>query len=146
MLSTLAAAVLVSPWIGVPLAALTMLIIAVHAAGLTRAAMPESRRRIRLVNGMLMLVTTPIVAYAFSVATPSRQREFLLVWMAVISLLALIVMLALLDMLNNARLHRRARVELRRQIRETRAELVAALASGRRSGRHAERDGNGRDG
>jgi len=100
-----------------------VLLLAFHMAFLEREQMPESRRRIRRVNGWLMLVTTPILAYAFCIARPADARTFVLAWMATVGLIGLIVMLASLDMINNWRIHRRTQAAIR-------AEMAEAARSG----------------
>ncbi len=103
----------ISPWIAVPAAAATLAVVGAHLAVLRDAPIPPSRKRIRTVNGWLMLLLTPTLAYATSVAEPAagqgRQRVFVFAWLVVLGLLALVVMLALVDAVNSVRLHRRGR-------------------------------------
>lgn len=135
MLGALSHGPLVSGWVVYPLAALTMTVIAAHGAGLSGAAMPESRRKIRRINGMLMLVATAVLAYAFGGAGSDRPGEFVVVWMASILLLGIIVLVAFVDILNTARLHRVERRELRRQIQDARARLAEFAAESARARR-----------
>lgn len=133
--SLLAHGPLLSGWVVFPLAALTMTVIAAHGASLDHAQMPESRRRIRRINGMLMLLAVPVLAYAFGGVGSDRPRAFVLVWMAAILLLGIIVLFAAMDILNTARLHHCESRELRRQIVEARrrlAEYAAESAIARR--------------
>ncbi len=121
-------------WLIVPLAILAMLVIAAHVLMLPKVEMPDSRRRIRTANGMLMLFTTPIFAYALSIADPSQdQRAFVLSWMMVAGLLVIILLVAMFDIANTYRLHRvqlRAlRDELRRE-REERGRSQGGLGAG----------------
>ncbi len=130
---------LLSPWFAFPLAAFTMLVIAAHATALSNTQMPESRRTIRKINGMLMLIAVPLIAYAFSGVGSERPREYVLVWTASAALLAIIVFIALVDILNTARLHRAESRELRARIRKARAQLAQAAheaARRRRSGKN----------
>ncbi len=110
-------------WLIVPLAILAMLVIAAHVLLLPKVEMPDSRRRIRTANGMLMLFTTPIFAYALSIANPAvDQRAFVLSWMMVAGLLVIILLVAMFDMANTFRLHRIHLRELRGKLRGPRDE------------------------
>ncbi len=120
----IAAGPLISPWLAFPMAAFTMLVIAAHATALSDMKMPESRRTIRKINGMLMLIGVPLIAYAFSGIGSQRPREFVFVWTAAAALLAIIVFIALVDILNTARLHRAQSQELRIKIRQARTQLA----------------------
>jgi hypothetical protein len=121
---TLSTGTLLSPWLVLPLAAVTMLAIAGHVLSLYAEEMPASRRRIRAANGMLMLFVAALLAYALGVApvatppyaTAHQTHTFLLVWMTIIGLLPIVVMLAALDVLNTVLLHVMARRRLRRQL------------------------------
>lgn len=111
---TLASGPILNAWIGVPLGVVTLLLVAAHVALLSRVDMPESRRRIRRVNGWIMLGAIPVAVYAFCVATPASPRAFTLSWMAVLGLVAIVLMLACMDILNTLRLHRAEQREIRR--------------------------------
>ncbi|MFO0861525.1 MAG: hypothetical protein U0570_13300 [Phycisphaerales bacterium] len=103
---------LLPAWIVLPVATVVLMVVAVHLLVLLRSEMPASRRRIRTVNGWLMLFLVPIAACAFGIVTPQNPRTFVLVWIAVVSLLLLMVLLAVLDMANTTRLYSRERREL----------------------------------
>ncbi len=133
---------LISPWLAFPLAAITMIIIAMHATNLTNIKMPESRRTIRKINGMLMLMAVPLIAYAFSGVGSEQPREFVLVWTASAALLTIIVFIAMVDILNTARLHRAESQQLRRNIRKARTQLAQFAHDARR--RHTGEDGKER--
>lgn len=120
----IAAGPLISPWLAFSMAAFTMLVIAAHATALAETKMPESRRTIRKINAMLMLIGVPLIAYAFSGIGSQRPREFVFVWTAAAALLSVIVFIALVDILNTARLHRAQSQELRIKIRQARAQLA----------------------
>lgn len=113
---------LVHPAIVVGLGGVTILIVAGHLMALQQAEMPARRKRIRTVNGLLMLVTTPLLAFAFGYATPESPRLFLTLWMTIIALLALIIVVGLIDVAYTAKLTtieaRRARRELAVRLRE----------------------------
>jgi hypothetical protein len=112
-------------WLVIPLAILALLVIAGHVLALEKAEMPASRKRIRKINGILMMFTTPLAAYAFAVATPARARLFVMVWMVVAGLVTLVLLLALLDVANTWRVTWTERREMRRQLDIARAAMQA---------------------
>lgn len=119
-----------SPWLVLPLAGLAMLLLASHVTA-TEQIEPLSRRRIRLANGWVMLVATPLIAAGFSLIAPlSQSRAFAMVWLAVIGLLSISVLLALADIVNTIRLGRRAHRELREAASRLKAELHRAQSRG----------------
>lgn len=104
-------------WLVLPLACLALLATAAHVVALRdapRGALPESRRRIRIATGWVILITVPLTAYAFGIAQPAKAGVYLMVWMMVTALLGAILILAMLDALNTVRLHRAAAGRLRR--------------------------------
>lgn len=109
---------LVPAWIALPLAGVVVLILGAHMHAMARSEMPASRRRIRTATGWVMLITTPLTGYAFGVTSPSDPRGFLLVWLTVAGLLAIIIFLACIDILNSRRLERSEAKELARQMKE----------------------------
>jgi hypothetical protein len=118
---TLAAGSLAPGWLVLPLAFVAILATATHIIVLREAphgALPESRRRIRLATGWVIMPTIPLTAYAFGIAEPAKPGNFMTVWTAVVGLLAVIVLLAFLDALNTVRLHRVESRRLRREIHE----------------------------
>jgi hypothetical protein len=125
-------------WFVFPMAFLALLVLAAHVAGLSREEMPDSRRRIRTVNGVLMMFTTPLLAYAFGLADPARPRVFVIVWVLVAGLVTLILFLALSDMLNTWRLNALERRELRRQLELGKQEAAALARSQAAPVPHAE--------
>ncbi len=93
-------------WIVAPLGVVTLLVVSGHVLSLWKAEMPASRRRIRIANGLLMMMSIPLGVYALSVADPAVQkREFLLSWMMIVGLVTLVLALAAGDILNNWRLY-----------------------------------------
>ncbi|MFO7253458.1 MAG: hypothetical protein DIU60_022165 [Actinomycetes bacterium] len=95
---------------------MVLLVIAAHTLALQRDPdIPPVRRRIRTANGVLMMFTTALLAYAISVVTPATPSAFALAWLAVVGLLAIIITVALLDAAHTLRLHAQARRELRRE-------------------------------
>ena len=123
------------PWIVLPMGALAAITIAGHLMALRealrRADVPPSRWRIRACNGMVMLMTVPLAAYAFGIAPPARPAPFMLAWTGVTGLLAIILLLASIDMLNTWRLLNRQRKRDLREIRVARRALIEhAMALG----------------
>ncbi|MCE7972718.1 MAG: hypothetical protein DYG92_00100 [Leptolyngbya sp. PLA1] len=107
-------------WIVAPLGVVTLLVVSGHVLGLWRAEMPASRRRIRIANGLLMMMSIPLGVYAMSVADPAVQkREFLLSWMMIVGLVTLVLALAAGDILNNWRLYFAEKRRLAREVHES---------------------------
>jgi hypothetical protein len=112
----------ISPFIALPLAFVLMVVVALHARATRRSAEPASRKRVRLANASLMMLTLPLIAVGFSLLNPRTHRqEWLLVWLAAIALLGMNVLLAVIDAANTLRLLRAAR-------RRIRASLTTDLA------------------
>jgi len=123
-------------------AAAPPLAIEVVAARIHDAAeMDPQRRRIRMTNAVLMMVVVPFVVYGFAIATPSKARAYVYVWVITAALLMMIIMVALIDMLNSWRLQRAQLRELRRQIAASRDLDVRAALLGIDKGRAGPGDG-----
>jgi len=128
------------------MAAFAAVVIAGHLMALQEATrrgdVPPSRWRIRAANGSVMLMTVPLIAYAFGIATPDRPGMFMLAWTAVTGLLAIILLLAAIDMFNTWRMltaqHRRDRGKLR-EARQALIREAVALARSKRSDGNSER-------
>lgn len=136
----------IPPVIAIPLAIIGMIVVAAHAQALARApGIPESRRRIRLANSVLMLVTIPLLTSGFSlISATSRPRLWVMVWMLSTLLVGMILILAVLDTLNTVRLSRRRRQALREELSHYRAgliDLARADDSDPRSGEHPDHAG-----
>jgi hypothetical protein len=130
---TLAAGSLAPGWLVLPLAALALLATAAHIIALREApkgALPESRRRIRIATGWVIMAAIPLTAYAFGIATPSSVGTYMTVWMAVTALIGAILMLAMLDALNTMRLHRADARRLRDEFRRIHGEGPGARSGG----------------
>lgn len=104
-------------WIVLPIAAVVMLLLAGHVLVMARADMPASRRRIRTINGVLMLCTVPVLACAFGLVSPSDQRLFVMVWMLGAGMVLIVLGLACMDLMNNWRIARDERRKLLDEIR-----------------------------
>jgi hypothetical protein len=109
---------LVPAWVVVPLAVVVLLLLGAHVHLTARICVPESRRRIRMVNGVLMMMIVPVAAYALAIVPPASQRPFVLAWMLVAGLLCIVLALAVVDALNTMRLHANATRELRTLMRQ----------------------------
>ena len=128
MIAVLAQAQPIAPtWIVFPMAGFTLVVVLWHLAGVVRAPLDASRRRIRLANGAVMLVLVPLIAYAFGVATTDDPRWFAMAWLGVMGLLGLMIVLAIMDSANTARIHTLERIELRKQTREALRIAAATL-------------------
>lgn len=106
-------------WLVAPMALLAMLAVASHVLLLWSSTMHPSRRRIRLFNGLIMLVAIPIATYAFGIVTPAHAGLFQFAWLLTAGLLLIILLLAILDALNSLRLHA---LETRRILRKARPD------------------------
>lgn len=138
IMRVLASSPILPPALVLPAAAVAMLVIAAHTLATQRAPMPQTRRRIRTANGVLMLFLTAMLAYALSImkhaqaggaASASETREFVIVWMVIMGLLPTVVLLAIFDVLNTVRLHAEVRKRLRLQ-RKQRAPTVREREGG----------------
>ena len=102
--------VALSPFVSVPLALVAMLIVSAHVTITQASDAPPSRKRIRIVNGWVMLLALPLIAAGVSlVPSQGQPRLFLIVWICVIMLLTLSIGLAILDATNTMRLAKIAR-------------------------------------
>ena len=130
-------------WLVLPLGAVTLLVLAGHLLALNAdSKMDPQRRRIRMTNAVLMMLTVPLVAYGFGVATPAHSRLFIYVWVLSAAMLFLIIMVAAIDILNTWKVQRAQMRELRRQLAaargsEARAALLG-LSTARKPGRGDE--------
>lgn len=126
---------MVSPWLAIPAASVAMLMLAGHVLGMARLGndeLPASRRRIRTSNGLVMMFTCPMGAYALGIADVHDARRWTLAWTMLAGLVVIVVFLALLDMLNTLRLYAGEKRKLRRELRE---------GSGRRLAQEVARSG-----
>ncbi|MBC7773486.1 MAG: hypothetical protein H7210_13395 [Pyrinomonadaceae bacterium] len=151
MLTVLASNPILPPWVVLPMAVVTMLVISWHVLAIQRATMPASRKRIRTANGLLMLLVTALLAYALSImnaavprgAAVDDVRLFVLVWALIMGLLPMVIGLAMLDALNNIRLHRVTRRKLKQQLGSHLLNEVMERARARQSERNRNRSDHG---
>jgi cytochrome bd-type quinol oxidase subunit 2 len=105
----------------IPLACIAMFVLAGNVLALA-GTLPPLRRRLRTGTSLLMLLAVPIAAFALGWADPLLQpREFVIAWMLVVGLLALVMFLALADIAFTWAVHRAER-----------SRLVASLADATR--------------
>lgn len=137
MLPILAASVLPA-WIALPLGGFTMVVIAAHLISLQSTQMSSRRKRIRHINGVLMMIVTALMTYALGgaevvtspAADPRAAGVFLKVWLAIVGLLLLVMGLAVLDVGHTAREALEARGKLRKSLRsQLEREFEAARAA-----------------
>ena len=117
-------------WVVVPAAVISLLAVGGHLSALRVADVPESRRRIRTVNGWLMAALIPVAVYAFAVVTPAERNRFVFVFAVVVALLTIVVVLAGVDAMNNLRLYRTERDELRAEVKRLQREADRGPKSG----------------
>lgn len=128
MSTTLAISGVLPAWLVIPSAVVVMLTVAAAITVTAKHTTPASRRRVRLANGWVMLLLTPLAATGFSLIDSAQHpRLFVQIWILVIGLIAISVVLAILDILNTARLARLAHRRLRTSINLT-AETARAIA------------------
>jgi hypothetical protein len=119
------------PWLVLPVGALALLILAGHLLALNSdTRMDPQRRRIRMTNNVLMMLTVPLVAYGFGVTTPDHYRAFIYVWVLSAAMLFMVIMVAGVDMLHSWNLHRIQLKSLRRQIAAARSLDAKAVLLG----------------
>jgi cytochrome bd-type quinol oxidase subunit 2 len=126
---------LVPLWIGLPLGVVTLVLLAGHVLMLSLTCKPRSRRSIRQANGVVGMLTVGLLCAGTCVFSHTAQpREWAIVWILAMMLLAFNVFLAVLDALNTVRLRRNARREMSTAAERLRAELAHILD--RRAHRH----------
>mgnify|MGYP001794569423 CR=1 FL=1 len=115
---------MLSPLIGLPIAALTLLLLAGHVLALQSSDMPGSRRRIRVANSALAMLTCCAMYAGTCVFLPTESpREWSLAWMLVMLMITLHVALAMADAINTAVLRRRAVRQIKTASQRLREEL-----------------------
>lgn len=117
-----------------------MLILAGYVMALREAGVPESRRRIRTLGSVTMMLTQPLIVYLFAIATPANARTFMLTWALLIGLLGMLVVLAMLDVVNNLRISANARHEFRRELKSLEDDVREAMAQSQAQAKERERD------
>jgi len=124
--------VLLPAWLVMPVAAFAMIVVAAHIEVTSAVTEPRSRRRIRLANGWVMLITVPLLASGFSLLNPdSAPRAFALVWTVCVGFVFVSLCLAGMDILNTLRLAARARRRLRQTLSNLTREIEFIAREGR---------------
>ncbi|MEM1422605.1 MAG: hypothetical protein AAGH64_01240 [Planctomycetota bacterium] len=117
---------MLSPLFGLPIAICTLLMLAGHVIALSASDQPESRKRIRMANGVLAMITGCAMYAGACVFTPDRSpREWALAWMMVMLMVTLHVLLAMVDAINTAVLRRRAIRQIKTASQRLREEFAA---------------------
>jgi hypothetical protein len=144
-----------TPYLTVPLALVIAGFIVWYWMRLGHADVPASRRIIRRVSMMLMLIALPMFLNALSFLSPESDRDrYIIAWTLALGTILLVIITAGVDALNSVRLLRRAHesevqdasIELAKAIRRRRADGATAQEPDRadvvrRSPRHAESGG-----
>jgi len=86
---------------------------------------PASRRRVRRLSLVAVMVTIPLLVWVLSVVDPElHPGRFIALWSVVFVMILIVVALALLDMVNNIRLHHET---VRADLHDAAAELAEAM-------------------
>ena len=115
-----------SAWLVIPPAAIMMLVMCFHIDGLLRSPHRSRRRRIRLLNGFVLLALAPLLVLGFAYVTPGTPRVFVVVWGLIFWLIGITVMFACMDSFITLR---RRRMVMRRRRRAMRDRLANELRS-----------------
>jgi undecaprenyl pyrophosphate phosphatase UppP len=100
------ATVHVNPAMAAPLGAAAVGALLWYWARLGRPVVPASRRSIRRFVTAMMILTVPLLVLGASVHDPEvNHRSYILTWMGVLVMIAVIVLGALIDVVNNLRLY-----------------------------------------
>lgn len=102
------AAVHVHPAITSVLALLVAAVLGWYWHRIGDPSVPASRRRIRRISILCMLLSLPLFIAALSLLDPtihSQKRTYALAWTFALGMLLIIMITAVLDMMNNLRLH-----------------------------------------
>ncbi len=117
-----------SPIAVLPVAILAVLVIAAHLAALhADHTVALSRKRIRTANGVVMLITSIVLAYAFAFAPVADPARFAIAWGAAIMLLTVVLALSSIDALNNVRLSRLQRRRVKKAANALHVQLASLL-------------------
>ncbi|MEM7228713.1 MAG: hypothetical protein AAF432_07855 [Planctomycetota bacterium] len=118
-----------SPSVTVPTLIVVGLMLAMYAWSLGHPAVPESRRHIRRLSVMLMIISLPVFAKGLSfVDGDVDPRGYAIAWTVAIGFIIVVVITAFVDMVNNLRLYRIERAD---QVRGAASDLVDAINEAR---------------
>jgi uncharacterized membrane protein len=112
------------PWVVLPLAGAVLILIARHVLRVQVSETNTFRRRVRIINGLVMMFTAALLAYALGIAPvvvdpkahPADARTYVLVWTIIVGLLTITVMMAAADAVETMRVAARLRRELRSEL------------------------------
>lgn len=117
-------------WLALPVALVLMVLIGTHAASVRASNAPPSSKRIRLANSWLSLLTLGLLTAGFGMLDPDlHPSEWMLVWIAAMSMLVLVISLAMIDVINTMRLIIGTRRALQRKLRQDLASDATAQSS-----------------
>jgi uncharacterized membrane protein len=111
-------------WLVIPLAGALLLLTARHVLRVQVSEASAFRRRLRIVNGLMMMFTATLLAYALGIAQevvdprshPAEARAYVLVWTLIVGLLSISVLIAAADALETVRMAAQLRRELRSEL------------------------------
>jgi hypothetical protein len=102
---------------------------------------PASRRKIRRLSLVIMLLAMPMLVRGLSFVDPDvDKRPYLLVWMTAFVMVLIVIVTALLDAVNTLRLHQSHRHEV---LREAAAQLAKSLRDRKQQPPHHSVAGGG---
>jgi undecaprenyl pyrophosphate phosphatase UppP len=149
------AAVHLSPYVSLPIAAGLAAVMIWYWFRIGRPIVPVSRRKIRRFSIAVMLLSLPVFVRGLSFLdhqNPADKQQYVMTWTIATFMLLMVVATALMDAINSLRLHQRHQHQA---MHDTAAELANALqrrremeATGRApaSDDPATPNGHGRDG
>lgn len=129
-----AASTILPGWVVIPIAGVVLVVTARHVLRVETSGLDPVRRRVRIANGLLMMLVTTLLAYALGLAPevndaaahPGEAKAFIAVWVGILGLLGVVVVLAVIDAVGTVRAGMRMRRELRGETRR----MMGATRSG----------------
>lgn len=123
------AAIIVEPAWTIPPAVVIGLSLVWYWLRLGRADVPPSRRRVRRLNTVFLLLSLPLFVRALSFLDPEQQpRAFLITWSILVLVMLMVIIMALLDAMNSLRLHHH---KVEAELRQATANLILAAKTRR---------------
>ena len=101
------------PWVlTVPIATVGAICVLWYWIALEKPSVPPSRRRIRRVSMIVMLVSLPVLVQALSFSNhQSNPNQFVVTWSMVLFLLMLVMITAIVDAVNTTKIHREQQLQ-----------------------------------
>ncbi|HMN40764.1 MAG TPA: hypothetical protein PKE29_07935 [Phycisphaerales bacterium] len=129
-----AASTILPGWVVIPIAGVVLVVTARHVLRVETSGLDPVRRRVRIANGLLMMLVTTLLAYALGLAPevkdaashPGEAKAFIAVWVGILGLLGVVVVLAVIDAVGTVR----AGMRMRRQLRGETRRMMGATRSG----------------